>query len=69
MPDRDGTPDARPYPRHWPNMSLDRCYSRGYDAYGDGADISDNPETTALGRVYWHNGWCAARDDMPNVGG
>jgi ribosome modulation factor len=55
--------------RHIPNASLERCAQRGWDAYESGADISDNPEATALGRMYWHNGWCDARDSMPNAGG
>lgn len=61
--------EPTPYPRHWPNLSLERCYSDGWDAYESGADVDDNPMPTALARTYWHNGWCAARDDMPNAGG
>ncbi len=41
-----------------------QAYQDGFDAYWDGADVSDNPfdEDTAE-RRFWEEGWRAARKD------
>ena len=45
-------------------MNLD-AYEVGYDAYWDGADVSENPynqETEAVEYRSWEEGWRKARE-------
>ena len=45
-------------------MAANNAYDEGYDAYWDGADVSDNPyneEEEFEERRSWEDGWRAAR--------
>jgi ribosome modulation factor len=43
-------------------MPVNDAYEEGYDAYWNGADISDNPfDEETEERQLWYEGWRAAR--------
>lgn len=42
----------------------DREYEEGYEAYGDGKSLTENPyEFDRIEHLAWENGWFTARDD------
>jgi hypothetical protein len=46
-------------------MTNHDAYNEGYDAYWEGADVSDNPydeEKDADARLAWEQGWGKARE-------
>ena len=46
-------------------MANNEAYKEGYDAYWEGADVSDNPydeEKDADARLAWEQGWGKARE-------
>jgi ribosome modulation factor len=44
-------------------MSINDAFDKGYDAYWDGVDVSDNPyDAETEERHSWEEGWRTARE-------
>jgi restriction system protein len=58
---RAGEPGSEPYQPPIPPRSP---YDLGYEAYGAGRGLADNPHASDVrGSLDWENGWSQARDD------